>query len=88
MTAEILSVELTHLYRLGATLDINTEISAGPYGFRRCVKFAKGTFDRGRSSKGSLSVYYQGMAFLNASPGGADHMTVGTDEIFDFWFEH
>lgn len=88
MTAEIPSVELTHSYRLGATLDINMTFTHGPYGFGRCAKFVKGIFDRGRSSKGSLSVYCQRMAFLNASPGGADHMTVGTDEIFVFWFEH
>jgi Protein of unknown function (DUF3237) len=44
MTTGIPEVELRRLYHLEAQLDEEMEIGAGPYGFRRCVTIAGGTF--------------------------------------------
>jgi len=44
MTVGIPDIELRHLYRLEASLDTKMEIGNGPYGFRRCVTIAGGTF--------------------------------------------
>ena len=48
MTVGIPDIELRHLYRLEATLDSKMEIGNGPYGFRRCVTIAGGTFEGDR----------------------------------------
>lgn len=45
MTVGIPDIELKHLYRLEAILDNKIEIGTGPYGFRRCVTIAGGTFE-------------------------------------------
>lgn len=48
MTAGIPNIELRHLYRLEASLDAKMEIGTGPYGFRRCITVAAGTFEGDR----------------------------------------
>jgi len=48
MTVGVPNVELKHLYRLEAALDPKMEIGTGPYGFRRCVTIAGGTFEGDR----------------------------------------
>jgi hypothetical protein len=51
MTVGIPDIELKHLYRLEAILGSKMEIGTGPYGFRRCVTIAGGTF-QGERVKG------------------------------------
>jgi len=48
MTEGIPKVELRHLYRLEAELGDVMEIGPGPYGHRRCVTIAGGTFEGDR----------------------------------------
>jgi hypothetical protein len=56
MTAGIPEIELKHLYRLEASLEPKMDIGTGPYGFRRCIPIAGGTFE-GERLKGVIMCF-------------------------------